>query len=98
MKKERENRLLEGFKQALEHAEGKRELRTTTLPKKPAEMRPEDVVRLREKMNVSQGVMAAALNVSVSTVQSWEQGLKKPGGAALKLMAIAEQQPKILFG
>ena len=98
MKKERFNRLLKSLDQAIEHAEGKRhDLRTTLLPKKPKEMTPRDVVALREKLDCSQGVLAAALNVSVKTVQSWEQGAKKPGGAALKLMSIAEKQPRILF-
>jgi putative transcriptional regulator len=34
---------------------------------------------------VSQAVFARLLNTSVSTVQKWEIGQKKPAGTALKL-------------
>ncbi len=41
---------------------------------------------LRMANHASQGVFAAYLNISVSTVQKWEQGQKRPNGAALKLL------------
>jgi putative transcriptional regulator len=37
------------------------------------------------------------LNVSVKTVQAWEQGVRKPSDAALKLLAIAEKHPEVLL-
>ncbi len=87
--------LKESFNQALKHASGKLDLRTTTLPRPPQAMDSTEIAALREKMNVSQAVFALYLNVPVKTVQSWEQG-KKPGGAALKLLSIAEKNPKVL--
>src|SRR5262245_42032816 len=56
----------------------------------PAEPRPrgrKDIVRLRERLNFSQGMLARALNVSPSTVQAWEAGRRTPSDAALKLLA-----------
>lgn len=50
------------------------------------------IKRLRLKSKVSQPVFAAYLNTSVSTVQKWEQGQKRPGGAALRLLNIIEQK------
>jgi putative transcriptional regulator len=47
-------------------------------------------VRLREK--ASQAVFAAYLNISVSTVQKWEIGEKKPSGPALKLLDLVERK------
>ncbi len=41
-------------------------------------------LRLREKM--SQGVFALYLNTSVSTIQQWEHGKKRPRGIALKML------------
>jgi len=41
---------------------------------------------LREKNKASQAVFAAFLNTSVSTVQKWEQGQKRPNGPSLKLL------------
>ncbi len=37
------------------------------------------------------------LNVSVRTVQAWEQGLRKPSDAALKLLTIAKKHPEVLL-
>ncbi len=95
MRKERENRLVESFRQALEHAEGKRELRTTILIKTEP-MDKKDVAELRARLNCSQAVFANYLNVSPKTVQAWEQGIGKPTGAALRLLSIAKKKPEIL--
>lgn len=48
------------------------------------------IKRIRLKNKVSQGVFAAFLNTSVSTVQKWENGAKKPGSASLKLLNIVD--------
>jgi putative transcriptional regulator len=95
MKKERFARLMESAKQALEHAEGKRELRTTVLIKTEP-ITKEEVKELREKLNASQAVFANYLNVSPKSVQAWEQGIGKPAGAALRLLRIAQKNPDIL--
>lgn len=66
----------------------------------PAEPRPrtrKDIIRLRERLNFSQGMLARALNVSPSTVQAWEAGRRTPSDAALKLLAIAEKHPEVLL-
>mgnify|MGYP003381713020 CR=1 FL=1 len=47
---------------------------------------------LREHLHVSQAVFAAYLNASVSTVQKWENGDKKPSGAALRLLSVIERR------
>lgn len=44
------------------------------------------IKRIRMANKASQGVFAEYLNISKSTVQKWEQGLKKPSGASLKLL------------
>lgn len=48
--------------------------------------------RLRQKENISQAVFAAILNTSVSTIQKWELGDKKPSGPSLKLLSILEKK------
>lgn len=47
---------------------------------------------LRKELHVSQAVLAAILNTSVSTVQKWEVGEKKPSGPSLKLLNIIERK------
>ncbi|MCL2297478.1 MAG: DNA-binding transcriptional regulator [Proteobacteria bacterium] len=56
------------------------------------EMSPRKIRALRKKENISQAVFAAILNTSVSTVQKWEIGEKKPGGASLKLLNLIERK------
>lgn len=90
------NDLKQSLIEGLEHAEGKRELRTTTLPRPPKKLSSEEIAALRGKLNVSQAVFACYLNVSPKTVQAWEQGIGKPNGAALKLLSIVKRNPKVL--
>ena len=47
---------------------------------------PHAITRLRRKLKLSQAALAGFINTSVSTVQKWEQGAKKPSGPALKLL------------
>ena len=67
-----------------------REFDRLTLP--PVEpMRPAQIKRIRERSHVSQAVFAALLNTSVSTVQKWEIGQKRPTGTALKLLHLVQK-------
>jgi putative transcriptional regulator len=52
----------------------------------------EQIKYIRSKVKASQGVFAAYLNTSKSTVQKWEQGVKKPNGPSLKLLNIVDQK------
>jgi putative transcriptional regulator len=55
------------------------------------------IKRIRLKNHASQGVFAAYLNTSKSTVQKWEQGAKKPNGPSLKLLnLVAEKGLEVL--
>jgi putative transcriptional regulator len=97
MKKTFFEELKESMEKGLQHAKGERkDLRTTTLPRPPKMMESAEIASLRERVNASQAVFARYLNVSVKTVQAWEQG-KKPGGAALKLLSIAKENPELVF-
>ena len=54
-------------------------------------LQPEEIRRIRETSRTSQAVFAALLNTSVSTVQKWEVGQKRPTGAALKLLHLVQK-------
>ena len=56
------------------------------------EMPPKKIKSLREKSHLSQAVFAAVLNTSVSTVQKWEIGDKRPSGPSLKLLNLIERK------
>ena len=52
---------------------------------------PKRIAQLRTKFDVSQAVFAAYLNVTLSTVQKWEQGQKEPSSAASRLLQVVEE-------
>ena len=89
--------VLESVGQALEHARGKLELRTTVLPTPPKPMTALQVKSVRKKLNASQAVFASYLNVSPKLVQAWEAKRRSPQGPALLLLRIAERDPRSIF-
>ncbi len=52
----------------------------------------EKIRSLRAKLQISQAVMAAVLNTSLSTVRKWEVGDKHPSGPSLKLLSLLERK------
>jgi putative transcriptional regulator len=53
---------------------------------------PEQIRTLRDRYRISQAVLAAILNTSLSTIQKWEIGEKHPGGPSLKLLNILDRK------
>ena len=88
-------RLKTGLEEAILHARGEITLKTTTLewPDRPPEVRADELTGLRLESGMSQAVFARVLNVSTKTVQSWEQGTRKPSQAALRLIQVFRRDP-----
>lgn len=64
---------------------------------RPPTRSTERITTVRRRLGVSQQVFADLLNVSVGTVRSWEQGIRKPDGASRPLLDIAERHPEALL-
>ena len=47
---------------------------------------------LRQRLKVSQAVMASALNTSPSTIRKWEIGDKRPSGPSQKLLNLIDRK------
>jgi putative transcriptional regulator len=52
---------------------------------------------LRARYRLSQSEFAELLNISVRTIQQWEQGARTPTGSALTLLRIVAERPEV-FG
>ena len=59
-----------------------------------ADIRPVDVKAIRSKLGVSQTEFALMIGVSVSTLQNWEQGRRRPEGPAQALLKVAASNPR----
>jgi DNA-binding transcriptional regulator YiaG len=66
-----------------------REFDVLTLPP-VKELTAKQIRALRTRNRVSQAVFAAMLSTSVSTVQKWEIGEKRPSGPSLKLLDVIQ--------
>jgi putative transcriptional regulator len=52
----------------------------------------ESIRALRQRFHLSQAVLAAVLNTSMSTVRQWEIGEKRPSGPSLKLLNLLDRK------
>ena len=56
------------------------------------ELTAKQIRAIRTRSRVSQAVFATMLNTSVSTVQKWEIGEKRPSGPSLKLLNVIQRK------
>ena len=59
---------------------------------------PEQLLAIsaRQSSKLTQQEFANLLNVSVDSIQDWEQGRRSPRGAAVTLLRIARDYPEVL--
>ena len=62
--------------------------------KKASDMRPSRAIRLG--LGCTQTEFTLLLNVPAVTAISWENGTRKPSGAALRLLSVAQHHPEAL--
>jgi len=56
-----------------------------------------DAKQIREKLHLGRSAFAALMGVSPRTVRAWEQGERKPSGAARVLLLMAAKQPDLVL-
>jgi len=83
---------VEGF------AEGKEPAveRTVKLPPPVKPIPAKQIRSIRTGLGFTQAQFATLLNVPKVTAISWENGTRKPSGAALRLLAVARKYPQAL--
>ncbi len=92
--------IVEGLREAVAWAKGHVTLRRIDieLPSPAPKLAATQIAELRNRLGFSQVVFAKCMNVSVKTIQAWEQGLRTPDGAAFRLMDLVGAQPKLFRG
>ncbi len=80
--------LMQSLEEVKDFSKGKKtNVKITKWEIKPTiDYSPEDVARIRKAIGLSQPLFAELLGVSSKTIQSWEQGLSQPSGAASRLL------------
>jgi putative transcriptional regulator len=87
MKKQDFENLAESVRQAGRIRRGKAQASRAT------EFKPVDVKAIRSQLGKSQSEFARMIRVSVSTLQNWEQGRRRPEGPARALLRVAAANP-----
>ena len=89
-------RIRAGLDEALAHARGELTLKTVVVPQDPPEIDADSLAAMRGSAGMSQSVFAGVLSVSPKTIQSWEQGKRKPSKAARRMIHLFAVQPEVV--
>lgn len=65
-------------------------------PGRVTQFAPADVQAIRARLGKSQAEFARMIGVSVSTLQNWEQGRRRPEGPARALLKVAAEHPRVV--
>ncbi|MBK8744002.1 hypothetical protein [Propionivibrio sp.] len=86
--------IAEGFDALAEERTGKRTLRTYRVETQPVpEVTANELVTLRERLQLSRPVFARYLRTNPRTLENWEQGRAKPNAQAALLIRLVEKFP-----
>ncbi len=96
MKKAIENTVHDLQNIGVETSFTKRDLNELGLKVDPVKIKSGEIRHIREIMKLSQAVFADVLDVSVASVQQWEQGTRIPTGTTRVLFEILGQKPHLL--
>ena len=95
MKRDVFSELVEGLDALASERQGKTtlrsyEVRLTDLPPVSAD----ELVSLRERLNMSRAVFAMHLRTNVRTLENWEQGRARPNAQATTLIRLVQKYPE----
>jgi putative transcriptional regulator len=86
--------LKEGFDALKAERQGKLTLRTIEIEKRPAPaVTAKEVLRVRQRLNLSRAVFARCLRTNVRTLENWEQGRARPNAQAVLLIRLVARYP-----
>ena len=69
-------------------------MRTHAVEYKPApQVTPAELVKVRERLQISRALFAAYLRTNVRTLENWEQGRARPNAQAALLINLVKRYP-----
>ena len=80
--------ILRGAREALDYARGSRDGFVAHVPVEV------DVAAIRKRLGLSQGEFAARFGFKLDALQNWEQGRRRPDGAARAFLRVIEREPE----
>ncbi len=83
--------IVEALEEVLQDIQGK-----TPLAERPVDIEDVDVYQIRQKYQLTQLLFAQTFGFSLRTLQQWEQGRRRPHGAALALLKVVDYAPDIV--
>lgn len=92
MKKAAFNELLKSVGDAGAYLRGKRKAVV-----KIDRLSADSIAAIRARLGLSQAKFASVLGISLDTLQNWEQGRRKPTGAAKVLLKVAAMHPEVVL-
>jgi putative transcriptional regulator len=90
MSKKAFDQIAAGLRDAIAIAQGKAD-RATYKVHVPADV---DVAKIRRRLKLSQAKFAAKFGIPPGTVRDWEQGRRKPEGAARAFLVVIDKETK----
>lgn len=95
--KEVNSSILAGLEEAELHSRGKLKLQEYSIEVAPLpQYRAKAIKKLRNRLQLTQEIMAKTMGVSVKTVEAWESGRNIPQGPAQRILSILEKNPELL--
>ena len=89
------DRLRQSLTEGMEYARGQVDLAKSIVPAGRS-YAGEEVVAIRTRRQMSQAQFAKLLAVNVKTLQSWEQGVRKPSKPTMRLLQIFDRPDEFL--
>jgi putative transcriptional regulator len=72
-------------------------LRGERKPSRRRKLEDPDVRGIRRRYGLSQDKFASMMGISAATLRNWDQGRRKPEGAARVLLRVAAKQPEAVL-
>jgi putative transcriptional regulator len=91
MKKKAFDELLTSIEQGGKILQGKK------APARSFRIDEPDVPAIRRHLGLTQQKFATLLGISLATLRNWEQGRRKPEGAARVLLCVAAKNPRVVL-